>query len=95
MQYKQKSYILKANERACDWRMVGITTGSTRNGTEYVRSYEPAAWAPFSMCTRRPVFYFTFIYGGQNMNVRSLEQELKTNAYPGRGIVIGETGDGS
>ena len=28
------------------------------------------------------------------MNVRSLEQELKTNAYPGRGIVIGETGDG-
>ena len=47
LQYKQKSYILKANERACDWRMVGITTGSTRNGTEYVRSYEPAAWAPF------------------------------------------------
>ena len=28
------------------------------------------------------------------MNVRSLEQELKTNAYPGRGIVIGETPDG-
>ena len=28
------------------------------------------------------------------MNVKSLEQELKNNAYPGRGIVIGETADG-
>ncbi|MGN0373105.1 MAG: IMP cyclohydrolase [Enterocloster sp.] len=29
------------------------------------------------------------------MNVMSLEQELKNNAYPGRGIVIGETADGA
>ena len=28
------------------------------------------------------------------MDVRSLEQELKGNAYPGRGIVLGETADG-
>jgi IMP cyclohydrolase len=31
---------------------------------------------------------------GMEMNVLSLEQELKNNAYPGRGIVIGETADG-
>ena len=29
------------------------------------------------------------------MNVRSLEQELKGNAYPGRGIVIGRSKDGT
>ncbi len=29
------------------------------------------------------------------MNMLSLEQELKNNAYPGRGIVIGKTADGT
>ena len=28
------------------------------------------------------------------MNKLSLEQELKNNAYPGRGIIIGKTPDG-
>ena len=28
------------------------------------------------------------------MEIVSMEQELKSNAYPGRGIVIGKTGDG-
>ena len=74
--------------------MVGITTGSTRNGTEYVRSYEPAAWAPFQMCTGDRLSLYFHHMEAKDMNVRSLEQELKTNAYPGRGIVIGETGDG-
>jgi IMP cyclohydrolase len=32
--------------------------------------------------------------GGYSMNMLSLEQELKTNDYPGRGIVIGKTPDG-
>ena len=32
--------------------------------------------------------------GGKAMNMLSLEQELKGNAYPGRGIVIGRTQDG-
>lgn len=31
---------------------------------------------------------------GQSMNTRSLEQELKQNSYPGRGIVIGRSADG-
>lgn len=29
------------------------------------------------------------------MKMLSLEQELKTNAYPGRGIILGRSGDGS
>ena len=35
-----------------------------------------------------------FLNGGKAMNMLSLEQELKGNAYPGRGIVIGRTQDG-
>ena len=31
--------------------------------------------------------------GGISMNQMSLEQELKSNAYPGRGIVLGRTAD--
>ena len=30
----------------------------------------------------------------KEMNKLSLEQELKNNAYPGRGIIIGKTPDG-
>ena len=30
-----------------------------------------------------------------NMNMLSLEQELRGNAYPGRGIVLGKTPDGT
>lgn len=33
--------------------------------------------------------------GGISMNQMSLEQELKSNAYPGRGIVIGRSEDGT
>ena len=29
------------------------------------------------------------------MEMMSLEQELKSNAYPGRGIVIGKSADGT
>ena len=29
------------------------------------------------------------------MKILSLEQELKENAYPGRGIVVGRTADGT
>ena len=29
------------------------------------------------------------------MKIVSMEQELKSNAYPGRGIVIGKTPDGT
>ena len=29
------------------------------------------------------------------MNMLSIEQELKNNAYPGRGIVIGKSADGT
>ena len=30
-----------------------------------------------------------------NMEILSLEQELRSNAYPGRGIVIGKSADGT
>ncbi len=39
--------------------------------------------------------YYFCKNGGRRMQMRSLEQELKENAYPGRGIVIGKTEDGT
>jgi len=33
--------------------------------------------------------------GGNTMKQMSLEQELKNNAYPGRGIVMGRSEDGT
>jgi len=39
--------------------------------------------------------FYTHTEGETDMNRLSLEQELKGNAYPGRGIVIGKTPDGT
>ena len=74
--------------------MVGITTQGARETGQNMFAVTSRPPGHLFNVYQETGFYFTFIYGGQNMNVRSLEQELKTNAYPGRGIVIGETGDG-
>ena len=34
------------------------------------------------------------LHGGNGRSMLQLEQELKSNAYPGRGIVIGRSRDG-
>lgn len=70
---------------------------------------EPTAWAAWNTCAQT-VFYaqgkghslarlhrgahHTHNIGGFKMKMLSLEQELKGNDYPGRGIVIGRTKDG-
>lgn len=41
------------------------------------------------------VFAILFRKGNNSMNLLSLEQELKNNAYPGRGIIIGKSADGT
>lgn len=41
------------------------------------------------------VFTILFRKGNNSMNLLSLEQELKNNAYPGRGIIIGKSADGT
>lgn len=42
-----------------------------------------------------PILYWNERGESQKMKMLSLEQELKENAYPGRGIVIGKTPDGT
>lgn len=42
-----------------------------------------------------PILYWNERGENQKMKMLSLEQELKENAYPGRGIVIGKTPDGT
>lgn len=49
---------------------------------------EPTAWAN-TLCAAQAVFSYQ-----EEKNMLSLEQELKNNSYPGRGIVIGKSADG-
>ena len=65
-------------------------TGGSRNTYREYSEMMPTAWAavmgyPGGFCTKK---------GENTMQMLSLEQELKGNAYPGRGIVIGKSKDG-
>lgn len=65
-------------------------TGGSRNTYREYSEMMPTAWAAV-------VGYpdgFLYKKGENTMQMLSLEQELKGNAYPGRGIVIGKSKDG-
>ena len=59
----------------------------------------PTAWAMLIIVRSGGLFVFCDKYrlagmGGMTMKMLSLSEELKENAYPGRGIVIGKSPDG-
>ena len=65
--------------------------GSPAGSAQFLK---PTVWANIKVCSG--VFYFgRFLRRLSTMKMLSLEQELKTNAYPGRGIILGRSGDGS
>lgn len=73
--------------------VVGEPTGSA------TEKREPTAWALHRYCACSGGFCVTIhslhtFTGGMKMKQLSLQQELSTNAYPGRGIVIGKTENG-
>ncbi len=62
--------------------------------------YKPTAWATIFWVTQTVFFYLIFWgnklyfkYGGNVMEMMSLEKELSSTTYPGRGIVIGMSED--
>lgn len=78
-----------------DWRISDIYEAGTlvRALTGNMDSYElPTAWAT-TYLVAQVVFYITEMEEEQ-MKKLSLENELKSNAYPGRGIVIGKSPNG-
>lgn len=80
----RKIYYYKSMRRATG----GIKWETTR---EHVGKRMSTAWAPLR-CGVQAVFLFD--RRNVSMKMLSLEQELKENSYPGRGIVIGKTPDG-
>ena len=65
-------------------------TGGSRDTYREYSEMMPTAWAAVMGYPGG----FLYKKGENNMQMLSLEQELKGNAYPGRGIVIGKSKDG-
>lgn len=65
-------------------------TGGSRNTYREYSEMMPTAWAAVMGYPGG----FLYKKGENTMQMLSLEQELKGNAYPGRGIVIGKSKDG-
>lgn len=84
-----------------------MTGGSRSTYRECSGNFVPTAWAAWKQKGCPGVFSFnkeveedssTFLpqrKGEQIMEMLSLEKELKENSYPGRGIVIGRSKDGT
>ncbi len=68
----------------------GIILGKSADGKKAVAAYFIMGRSENS---RNRVFVF-ITKGELSMNMLSIEQELKNNAYPGRGIILGKSADG-
>lgn len=89
MQCRRKSCSMDI-VRLCDWRRTVDTVVGVPTGSAVIEKADRLG--EHGMC-RSGGFCITG-EGGLSMNTRSLEQELKQNSYPGRGIVIGRSANG-
>jgi IMP cyclohydrolase len=76
-----------------NWRKAGMACGGINpQGVQLNNNKQPTAWAHAGLLCAQAVFVYM---KEEFMNVLSLAQELSSNAYPGRGIVLGRSTDGT